>query len=127
MPFSQQTSGYSLLSQTIFAVLSTNSIKGAARHNRRREAQKAQKGAARRSKGANGTDVNIPSVITLGAKEVLEGGHQGRNSKIAERKKLSFIYLRKRNCSYLVVYLHKLRFAEMRRFELGRSEVLSRS
>ena len=44
---------------------------GAERRRRRRKAQK-------------GTDVNSPPVITLVAKEALEGGHQGKNSKIAE-------------------------------------------
>ena len=46
--------------------------------------RKAQRG---RSKGAKGTDMNSPSVITLGAKEVFERGHEGRSSKIAERQK----------------------------------------
>ena len=57
---------------------------------RRRQAQKV---VERAQKGANGTDVNSTYAITLGAKEALEGGHQGHNSKIAGREK-NIVYIR---------------------------------
>ena len=53
MLFSQQTSGYPLLSQTTFAVLSTNSAEGAEKH---RKALKGTKGAERYSKVQTGTE-----------------------------------------------------------------------